>query len=150
MRWCATSPPGNPFKACEKLETLLRLQNEPIAITAALIGSYVDMYRVKAGQQKKKAYARHTKDFGYKGSDFRLKRAVRPPRYTPAQLACLGNLAELDKSLKGSPVGEIFCCRPLCVQLAAGAPMSERLRIRQVLVVEENTTPRPWQGWWTG
>ena len=37
--------------ACKKLHILLRLEQEPIAITAALIGSYVDLYRVKLGQQ---------------------------------------------------------------------------------------------------
>ena len=29
-----------------KLKTLLALQNEPITITGALIGNYIDMYRV--------------------------------------------------------------------------------------------------------
>ena len=112
----------NPSKACEKLETLLRLQNEPIAITAALIGSYVDMYRVKAGQQKKKAYGQVHKDFGYKGSDFRLKKSSETAaRYTPAQLArCLEILAELDKSLKGSPVGGDILLQAALCQLAAG------------------------------
>ena len=37
----------NATGACKKLQTLLRLQQEPIAITGAMIGSYVDLYRVK-------------------------------------------------------------------------------------------------------
>ena len=37
----------NATGACKKLQTLLRLQQEPIAITAAMIGSYVDLYRVQ-------------------------------------------------------------------------------------------------------
>ena len=39
----------NATGACKKLQTLLRLQQEPIAITGAMIGSYVDLYRVKLG-----------------------------------------------------------------------------------------------------
>lgn len=112
----------NPFKACEKLDTLLRLQNEPIAITAALIGSYVDMYRVKAGQQVKKPYGQVHKEFGYKGSDFRLKKSSETAaRYTKAQLArCLDVLLELDRELKGSPVeGTVLLQTALC-RLAAG------------------------------
>ena len=33
----------NATGACKKLQTLLRLQQEPIPITAAMIGSYVDL-----------------------------------------------------------------------------------------------------------
>ena len=78
----------NATGACKKLQTLLRLQQEPIAITAAMIGSYVD------------------KDFGYKGSDYRLKRSAETAaHYTLPQLeACLQVLLELDQSLKSQPV----------------------------------------------
>lgn len=113
----------NAGKACEKLDTLLRLQNDPIAITAALIGSYVDMYRVKAGQQQKKPYGQVHKDFGYKGSDYRLKKSGETAvRYTQKQLAqCLDILLELDKSLKGSPVdGAVLLQTALCRLAAAG------------------------------
>ena len=66
----------NATGACKKLQTLLRLQQEPIAITAAMIGSYVDLYRVKLGAAKRKNYSAVHKDFGYKGSDYRLKRSA--------------------------------------------------------------------------
>ena len=66
----------NATGACKKLQTLLRLQQEPIAITAAMIGSYVDLYRVKLGAAKRKNYSTVFKDFGYKGSDYRLKRSA--------------------------------------------------------------------------
>ena len=46
----------NATGACKKLQTLLRLQQEPIAITAAMIGSYVDLYRVKLGATKRKNF----------------------------------------------------------------------------------------------
>ena len=103
--------------ACKKLHILLRLGQEPIAITAALIGSYVDLYRVKLGQQHKKSYSAVFKDFGYKGSDYRLKRSAQTAAgYTLPQLkACLDILLELDKNLKGQPVSpQILLETALC------------------------------------
>lgn len=77
----------NATGACKKLQTLLRLQQEPIAITGAMIGSYVDLYRVKLGASKRKSYAAVFKDFGYKGSDYRLKRSAETAsHYTLGQL----------------------------------------------------------------
>ena len=84
----------NATGACKKLQTLLRLQQEPIAITAAMIGSYVDLYRVKLGAARKKNYSTVFKDFGYKGSDYRLKRqpkrrrTIRWGRSKPACRCC--------------------------------------------------------------
>ena len=45
-------------------------------------------------------------DFGYKGSDYRLKRSAETAsHYTLPQLeACMQILLELDKSLKSQPV----------------------------------------------
>lgn len=115
----------NATGACKKLQTLLRLQQEPIAITAAMIGSYVDLYRVKLGASRRKNYAAVFKDFGYKGSDFRLKRSAETAsHYTLPQLEnCLQVLLELDQSLKSQPVDkavllEMALCR---LALAGGA-----------------------------
>ena len=96
----------NATGACKKLQTLLRLQQEPIAITAAMIGSYVDLYRVKLGAARRKNYSTVFKDFGYRGSDYRLKRSAETAaHYTLPQLeACMQILLELDKSLKSQPV----------------------------------------------
>ena len=96
----------NATGACKKLQTLLRLQQEPIAITAAMIGSYVDLYRVKLGAAKRKNYGTVFKDFGYKGSDYRLKRSAETAsHYTLGQLEnCMQVLLELDQSLKSQPV----------------------------------------------
>ena len=95
----------NATGACKKLQTLLRLQQEPIAITAAMIGSYVDLYRVKLGVSKRKNYSAVHKDFGYKGSDYRLKRSAETAsHYTLGQIeACMQILLELDQSLKSQP-----------------------------------------------
>ena len=112
----------NATRACQKLDTLLRLQNEPIAITAALIGSYVDMARVKAGQADKKQYGQVHKDFGYRGSDYRLKKSAETAsRYTLGQLnQCLDILLELDKDLKGSPVDKAVLMQTALCQLSMG------------------------------
>ena len=71
-----------------------------------MIGSYVDLYRVKLGAAKRKNYSAVHKDFGYKGSDYRLKRSAETAaHYTLPQLeACLQVLLELDQSLKSQPV----------------------------------------------
>lgn len=114
----------NASGACKKLQTLLRLQQEPIAITAAMIGSYVDLYRVKLGQQKGKNYSAVFKDFGYKGSDYRLKRSAQTAaHYSLGQLEqCLEILVELDESLKSQPVSaQILLETALCRLALAGS-----------------------------
>lgn len=111
----------NASAACEKLDTLLRLQNEPIAITAAMIGSYVDMYRAKCGQQCKKNYAQVHKDFGYKGSDYRLKKSSETASsYTKEQLnSCINILVDLDSALKSSPVNSAVLLQTALCRLAS-------------------------------
>lgn len=114
----------NATGACKKLQTLLRLQQEPIAITAAMIGSYVDLYRVKLGAVRRKNYSTVFKDFGYRGSDYRLKRSAETAaHYTLSQLeACMQVLLELDKSLKSQPVDDgVLMETALCRLALAGS-----------------------------
>ena len=114
----------NATGACKKLQTLLRLQQEPIAITAALIGSYVDLYRVKLGAAKRKPYGTVFKDFGYKGSDYRLKRSAETAsHYTLSQIEnCMQVLLELDQSLKSQPTDDqILLETALCRLAMAGS-----------------------------
>ena len=114
----------NATGACKKLQTLLRLQQEPIAITGAMIGSYVDQYRVKLGAAKRKPYGTVFKDFGYKGSDYRLKRSAETAsHYTLKQIEnCMQVLLELDQSLKGQPVdAQILLETALCRLAMAGS-----------------------------
>lgn len=94
----------NKQYAFQKLNQLLELQNEPIAIAAALSGSFIDMYRVKCGAASRKNYAAVHKDFGYRGSDYRLRKSGETAsRYTLAQLAAILELLErLDAALKSS------------------------------------------------
>ena len=114
----------NATGACKKMQTLLRLQQEPIAITAAMIGSYVDLYRVKLGSVRRKNYSTVFKDFGYRGSDYRLKRSAETAaHYTLPQLeACMQVLLELDKSLKSQPVDDgVLMETALCRLALAGS-----------------------------
>ena len=132
----------NATGACKKLQTLLRLQQEPIAITGAMIGSYVDLYRVKLGASKRKSYAAVFKDFGYKGSDYRLKRSAETAsHYTLGQLeTCLQVLLDLDKSLKrpargcADPAGS--SALPPCAGRERTMSERELLHTDRVLVVE--------------
>ena len=110
----------NATGACKKLQTLLRLQQEPIAITAAMIGSYVDLYRAA----KRKNYSTVFKDFGYKGSDYRLKRSAETAsHYTLGQIEnCMQVLLELDQSLKSQPTDDqILLETALCRLAMAGS-----------------------------
>ena len=66
----------------------------------------MDLYRVKLGSTRRKSYSTVFKEFGYKGSDYRLKRSAETAsHYTLGQIeACLQVLLELDQSLKSQPV----------------------------------------------
>ena len=132
----------NATGACKKMQTLLRLQQEPIAITAAMIGSYVDLYRVKLGAVRRKNYSTVFKDFGYRGSDYRLKRSAETAaHYTLPQLeACMQVLLELDKSLKSQPVDDAGADGngPLPSGTGGEQPMNEAnfVHTSRVLIVE--------------
>lgn len=91
-------------EAFGKLHQLLQLKNEPIAICAALSGTYVDMYRVKCAGEEKVSISTAFSELGYKGSEYRLQKAKENgARYSLGQLEdavlCLG---ELDGALKSS------------------------------------------------
>lgn len=107
--------------ACIKLRALRHAQNDPIAITAALTAGYLDLYRVKAGQELRRPYGTVFKDFAYSGSDFRLEMAARRAApYTKPQLAaCLRLLQTLDAALKSSPVDKDVLLEQALCQLAA-------------------------------
>ncbi len=66
---------GNHSQCFSRLSILLEQGQEPIAILAAVTGSFVDIYRVKLATGQGKRYSTVFKDFGYKGSDYRLKKA---------------------------------------------------------------------------
>lgn len=108
-------------RALSHLQRLLELQNEPIAIAAALSGSFVDMYRVKCGGVQKRSYGTVHKDFKYRGSDYRLKKSSETASsYTQRQLeAILEILCMLDTKLKSSAVSGVVLLQTALCQIAA-------------------------------
>ncbi len=66
---------GDKRQCFSRLAILLEQGHEPIAVLAAITGSFVDVYRVGTGLSAGKKYSTVFKDFGYKGSDYRLKKA---------------------------------------------------------------------------
>lgn len=111
-------------KALEKLTQLFALGNDPIAIAAALASSFIDMYRIKcAGPGQRRPGDVH-KDFGGKGSDYRMRKANETAqRYSRAQLeAILEILLTLDASMKSSSTdNEILLTAALCEIMETGA-----------------------------
>ncbi len=113
----------NAAAACKKLRTLRRAQNDPASIAAAMVASYLDMYRVKAGQEAQRSYQQVFKDFAYTGKDYRLKKSGEAAaRYSKRQLAaCLRVLGELDTALKSSPLNkDILLEQAVCRLATAG------------------------------
>ena len=90
--------------AYQKLQQLFALRHEPIAISAALAGSFVDMYRVRCGTAAKRRVGEIFTELGYKGNDYRLKKAGETAaRYSLRQLEeSVLCLASLDRELKSS------------------------------------------------
>ncbi|MEG1269687.1 MAG: DNA polymerase III subunit delta [Ruthenibacterium sp.] len=112
-----------PARALSKLNQLLDLQNEPIAIAAALSSSFIDMYRVKCGAAQRQSYATVFKDFSYRGNDYRLKKSAETAApYTKEQLeAILQILLTLDVKLKSSAASStVLLQTALCEMIAAG------------------------------
>ena len=82
-------------------------------------GEIIDPFYGSAGGMRDVA-----KDFGYKGSDYRLKRSAETAsHYTLGQIeTCLQVLLELDQSLKSQPVEEqILLETALCRLAMAGS-----------------------------
>ena len=115
---------GQADKAQQKLKTLLALQNEPIMITGALIGNYIDMYRVLQAKRSRRSLADVAKDFGYGGKwSYRLGETERTAsRFKRRQLEkCLEVLQKLDTDLKSSKLdADLLMQKALCELALAG------------------------------
>lgn len=108
-------------RALAKLRQLIDLQNEPVAITAALSSAFVDMYRVKCGLAAKRNYAAVHKDFAYRGSDYRLKKSGETAAaFTKQQLGmALQLLCQLDQQLKSSAADNVVLLQTALCEIAA-------------------------------
>lgn len=97
---------GKKEKAFFLLQQLFLQNSEPISISAALSASYIDIYRVKVAQKAGKNFSYVHKDFAYKGSDWRLKKANQiASKLSLEQLKqILEVLLDLDTNLKSSPL----------------------------------------------
>ncbi len=111
----------NSTGACLLLQHLLQQGNEAVNISGALLGRFVDMYRVKLGQATKHNFSAVHKDYGYKGSPFRLKNSLEEgAHYTLPQLEnCILILNEADRLLKSSPLQADTVLETALCQLAA-------------------------------
>lgn len=109
---------GRRQPAHKKLQDLLALRHEPIAIAAALAGSFTDMYRAQLGAKSGHSPSQVFKDFGYYGSDWRLQKAKESAAaYTPRHLEeCVLCLYRLDRELKSSALPD----KSILLQAAVG------------------------------
>lgn len=91
-------------KAYGVLDSLLRMKTEPEYILGAIIGSYVDMYRVKVSLASGVNPTELKNSFNYKGREFVLSNAQRDGKKLDlAQIrSCLEALSEADMKLKSS------------------------------------------------
>ena len=115
---------GNTTRALQKLNVLLALQSDPIAITGALISNYLDVYRVLLAQRSHRSLADVAKDFHYTGKwQYRLENAGRTAsRCRKEQLErCLYILQQLDLDLKRSRLDrDMLMQKALCELALAG------------------------------
>lgn len=115
---------GRIDQAQKRLKTLLELQNDPIMITGALIGNYLDLYRVLQGKRSRRSLADVAKDFGYGGKwSYRLGKVERSAsRFKRHQLEqCLTILQRLDLDLKSSKLdADLLMQKALCELALAG------------------------------
>lgn len=115
---------GRTVQALQKLKTLLALQNEPILITGALIGNYLDLYRVLLAKRSRRALADVAKDFGYTGKwNYRLSSTESTAaRFHKRQIEqSLRILQKLDLDLKGSRLdADLLMQKAVCELALAG------------------------------
>lgn len=117
---------GNKAGAQHKLQQLFALKHEPIAIAAALAGTFVDMYRVRCGLRQHKTVQQIFTELGYKGNSYRLQKAKENvAHYSDEQLEdCIVFLLELDRALKSSALSD----KTVLVQSAVAQLMQTRSR----------------------
>lgn len=115
---------GQTSKALQKLRVLLALQSDPILITGALIGNYLDIYRAFLARRSRRQLAELARDFGYGGKwNYRLGNAEKAAaRFDRRQLEkSLKILQRLDLDLKRSKLdSDLLLQKALCELALAG------------------------------
>lgn len=99
---------GKQMEAYESLGQLLALRHEPVAIAGALAGVFVDMYRVRCGEEQRQPLGKVFKEMGYFGSDWRLKKAKdNAARFSTREIeSAVLCLQQLDTALKSSALSD--------------------------------------------
>lgn len=99
---------GNVDKAIDILNDLFLKKEPSIAILYALSSNFCDMIRAKAAYQSGKNSEAVTKDFGYYGVDFKVRKAFENSRYVDVRFLekALEILMKADKELKSTPIDD--------------------------------------------
>ena len=109
---------GRTTQALQKLAVLLALQNDPIAITGALISNYLDIYRMFIAKKSRHSTSDAAKAFGYTGKwNYRLGNAESAAAHfdRKAMDASMQILQRLDLDLKSSRLdADILMQKALC------------------------------------
>lgn len=110
---------GNSDLAYSVLDTLFAMKEEPILLTAAISGVYVDMYRVKCAKTAGNSYDDVAKNFNYKGREFALRNASRDcAALSVGQLrASLDVIMGTDVKLKSTAVDKRLVIEEMIVKL---------------------------------
>ena len=106
-------------RAFKLLDELFYMRIEPVVILSAVISNYVDVCRAKAAISAGLRAEQVAKDFGYRGTEFRLRNgAVIASRMSENQIkACLDELEKADRMLKSSPVDNRVTLEQMTVNL---------------------------------
>lgn len=110
---------NNFEKAYEILDSLIRLKTEPEYILGAIIGTYVDMYRVKVCASCSVSPSMLKESFNYKKREFTIDNAVRDSRNLDlaAIRKCLDVLFKADMKLKSGRDNTTLVIEQAMVQL---------------------------------
>ncbi len=110
---------NNCDKAYETLDSLLRLKTEPEYILGAIIGTYVDMYRVKVCSVSSVSPSLLKESFNYKKREFTIDNAVRDSKNLDLSKLrkCLDVLSKADLKLKSGRDNSSLVIEQVMVQL---------------------------------
>jgi DNA polymerase-3 subunit delta len=86
------------------LNTLLTNRQEPVMIFGALSGAFVDIALAKTASRAGKTYHEAAADFGYKGTEFKMRNAFTAAKGLSEKAVsdCIATLGQTDLKLKSS------------------------------------------------
>lgn len=110
---------NNFDKAYEVLDSLVKQKTEPEYILGAIIGTYVDMYRVKVAAAGGERPIALKESFNYRGREFTIDNAVRDSSKLDISVLrrCLEALSEADMKLKTGRDSSTLVIEQLMVRL---------------------------------